>query len=412
MKSGPVPTVLAFDSYQKFVLATLVFLQFTVILDFMIMSPLGAMLMPALSITPAQFGLVVSVYAFSAGASGFLSAGFADKYDRKKILIFFYCGFILGTLLCGMATSYAFLLGARIVTGIFGGVIGSVVMAITTDLFPLSMRGRVMGFLQSAFAASQILGLPAGLYLSNHWGWRAPFFMIVVGGVAAGIIIASKLKPVDAHLKLHPDRNAFHHLIKTITTPRYAFAFSATALLSLGGFMLMPFGSAYTVNNLGIAIEDLPIIYLVSGISSMFVGPLVGRATDRFGKLPTFVFGTFFGIVMVLIYTSLGKTPLPVVILVNSLLFVGIFSRMIPSQTLMSAIPDPANRGAFMSVGSSVQQIAGGFASAIAGLIVIQRADGILEHFEVLGYILVATSLISLVMMYFINRMVSQTPKS
>src|SRR3954453_3197495 len=157
-----------FTRYQKFVVAVLAFLQFTIVLDFMIISPLGALLLPALHITTRQFGLVVSVYAFRAGASGLLAAGFADKFDRKRLLLFFYAGFLLGTLLCGVADTYSFLLGARIVTGIFGGVIGSICMAITADLFPLEMRGRVMGTVQTAFAASQVMGLPLGVFLSNR----------------------------------------------------------------------------------------------------------------------------------------------------------------------------------------------------------------------------------------------------
>jgi predicted MFS family arabinose efflux permease len=153
----------------------LAFLQFAVILDFMIMSPLGALIMPDLKITTAQFGLVVSAYAFSAGASGLLTAGFADRYDRKKLLLFFYTGFILGTVWCGLAQSFESLLAARVFTGLFGGVIGSIVLAISTDLFPPQMRGRVMGLIQTAFAASQVLGIPAGIYLSNQWNWHVPF---------------------------------------------------------------------------------------------------------------------------------------------------------------------------------------------------------------------------------------------
>ena len=95
-----------FSRYQKFVIAILAFLQFSIILDFMIISPLGAMVMPALHISPQQFGLAVSSYAFSAGASGLLAAGFADRFDRKRLLLFFYAGFILGTLLCALATTY------------------------------------------------------------------------------------------------------------------------------------------------------------------------------------------------------------------------------------------------------------------------------------------------------------------
>src|SRR3982751_635453 len=152
-----------FTRYQKFIVAVLAFLQFTIILDFMIISPLGALLLRDLHITTRQFGLVVSAYAFSAGASGLLAAGFADKFDRKRLLLFFYAGFLLGTLLCGVAGSYAFLLGARIVTGVFGGVIGSISMAIVADVFPLEVRGRVMGFMQMGFGARQVLGIPMGL---------------------------------------------------------------------------------------------------------------------------------------------------------------------------------------------------------------------------------------------------------
>jgi predicted MFS family arabinose efflux permease len=399
-----------FTGYQKFVVALLAFLQFTIILDFMIISPLGAMLMPALKISPSQFGVVVSVYAFSAGISGLLAAGFADRYDRKKLLLFFYGGFILGTLFCGLAPTFEFLLAARLVTGLFGGVIGSICFAIVTDLFPLEMRGRVMGLMQTAFAASQILGIPAGLYFSNLWGWHAPFLMIVAVSAIVGVAIVMYLKPIDEHLKLQTDRGAVKHLVSTVTYPKYLFAFAVTAMLSIGGYMLMPFGSAFTVHNLGIAMESLPMIYLVTGVMTIFIGPLVGRASDSFGKFNTFVFGSILSMIMVVIYTNLGITPIVTVIIVNVIMFVSIFSRMIPSQALMSAIPDPANRGAFMSVSSSLQQIAGGLASVVAGLIVVEGKDGVLEHFDTLGYVMVVIAVVSLVMMYFIHRQVAEAP--
>lgn len=399
-----------FSSYQKLVIAILAFLQFTIILDFMILSPLGAMLMPALQITTSQFGLVVSVYAFSAGASGLLAAGFADRYDRKKLLLFFYVGFLLGTLLCGLATSYHFLLFARMITGLFGGVIGSIVFAITTDLFPMEKRGRVMGVIQTAFAASQVLGIPGGLYLSNLWGWHTPFLIIVGLGVFVGVFIWFRLQPINAHLKLHPDRKSLHHLWTTVSNSRYLHAFATTALLSTGGFMLMPFGSAFSVHNLGISLHSLQWVYMVTGISSIVTGPLVGRLSDAVGKYPMFLAGSILSIVMVVIYTHLGETSLGGVMLVNVILFIGIFSRMIPSQALMSAIPSPADRGSFMSVGSSIQQISGGVASLIAGLIVVESADGKLQHFETLGWVVVGATLITLVMMTTIHRRLGREP--
>lgn len=394
--------------YQKLVVMLMAFLQFSIILDFMVMSPLGAMLMPALQITPSQFGLAVSAYAFSAGISAISAAGFADRFDRKSLLLFLYAGFILGTFLCAIAPTFHFLLFGRIVTGIFGGVIGSVVLAITTDLFSLQMRGRVMGVVQTAFAASQILGLPIGLYFANIWGWHAPFTMIVVVSVTVWGIIMLYLKPVDAHLKLPTDKNPFLHLWSTVTNSQYVLAFAATGLLTLGGYMLMPFGSAFTVHNLGIDLEQLPILYLVTGVSAIAVGPLVGRASDTCGKFNVFLFGAVLTMIMVAIYTNLGTTPLPWVLLVNVLLFVGIFARMIPTQALISAIPDPGSRGAFMAVNSSLQQISGGVASVLAGLIVAQGSTGRLEHFERLGFILITTVLLTVGMMYLIHRRVPE----
>src|SRR5258706_11269591 len=145
MNTAHPPKEKVFSSYQVFIIAILSILQFCIILDFMVLSPLGAILMPQLHITTTQFGWVVSAYAFSAGASGLLAAGFADKFDRKKMLLFFYFGFVLGTFLCGIAPSYRFLLMARMVTGLFGGVIGSISLGVLPAFLPLPGRGRGTG---------------------------------------------------------------------------------------------------------------------------------------------------------------------------------------------------------------------------------------------------------------------------
>jgi predicted MFS family arabinose efflux permease len=397
-----------FSRYQSLLIALLAFTQFTIILDFVIMSPLGAILMPSLNITAGQFGVAVSAYAFSAGISGILAAGFADRFDRKRLLLFFYVGFTLGTVLCAVAWNYHVLLLGRIVTGLFGGVIGSVVLAIITDLFPLNMRGRVMGFVQTAFAASQVLGVPAGLFLANHWNWHACFAAIVVLSIAAIAVIAFAMQPVDAHLRLKQDSNPFGHLVATVAQRRYTLAFAVTTLLATGGYMLMPFGSAYTVHNLGIDIAYLPTIYLVSGLFSIVTGPLVGRAADAFGKYPTFVFGSVVSVIMVLIYTHLGPVSLVTAIVVNVVMFVGIFSRMIPSQALMSAIPDASQRGSFSAVSASLQQLSGGLGSVVAAAIIAEEADGTLIHFDLLGYIVVATSIVSVIAMYFVQKAVAE----
>jgi len=382
----------------------LAFLQFAVILDFMLMSPLGALIMPALAISPKQFGLVVSAYAFSAGASGLLTAGFADRFDRKRLLLFFYTGFILGTLWCGMAQSFESLLLARIVTGMFGGVIGSIVLAISTDLFPPQMRGRVMGFIQTAFAASQVLGIPVGLYLSNRWNWHIPFVAMAGLGLVGGLFVAWRMQPVASHLAIPQEHSPWMHLFHTVVEPRYLMAFATTVLLATGGYMLMPFSSAYVVNNLGISMEHLPTVYLITGLCTIFVGPMVGKAADAFGKFRVFIAGTALSILMVLIYTHLGPISLPMLVVVNAILFVGIFSRMIPFQALVSSVPAMTQRGAFNAISASIQQLSGGIASVVAGHIVTLGENGRLEHFDRIGYVITGTSLVTLVLVWRLQR--------
>lgn len=411
MNAAIPPKEKLFSGYQVFVIAILSILQFCIILDFMVLSPLGAILMPELKITTAQFGWVVSAYAFSAGASGLLAAGFADKFDRKKILLFFYSGFLIGTVLCAIAPDYPLLLAARIVTGIFGGVIGSVSFAIITDLFKFETRGRVMGFVQMSFAASQVLGLPIGLVLANQFDWHAPFWMIAGFGIVVGILIFIYMRPIDEHLKLKSERNAFQHLIKTFSMPDYLKAFICTSLLATGGFMLMPFGSAFSTNNIGLTLGQLPLVYGITGLFSIATGPLIGKLSDQLGKFKVFVWGSIVAIIMVAVYTPLGITPLWVVIAISVIMFTGVSSRMISSSALVSAIPAPQDRGAFMSINSSVQQISGGIASAIAGMIVIQRPDGFLEGYPLLGYVVIGSMIVTIAMMYWIDRHVKAITK-
>jgi predicted MFS family arabinose efflux permease len=399
-----------FSRYEVFVIAVLTFLQFTIVLDFMVLSPLGAQLLDELNITTAQFGWVVSAYAFSAGTSGLLTAGFADKFDRKKLLLFFYTGFIGGTLLCALAPDYHSLLVARIVTGLFGGVIGSISFAIITDIFRMEVRGRVMGFVQMAFATTQVLGIPIGLFLANRLGWHSPFYMIVCLGVLVGIAIAIHFRPIDAHLKIQSDRSPFQHLIKTMSHPMYIRAFAATTLLATGGYMMMPFGSAFSIHNLGISFDDLPMLYLITGICSMITGPFIGKLSDTIGKYVIFFGGTLISMFIVVIYCNLGLTPLWLVVVMNVVMFVGISSRIISSSALMTAVPEPMDRGAFMSINASVQQISGGIASVVAGMIVVQTETGKILHYDTLGYVVVGAMIITVIMMYFINEQVMRKP--
>ena len=400
-------TVMPLTAYQKFAIFILAITQFTVILDFMVMSPLGDILMKSLSIKPSHFGVAVSAYAFSAGVSGLLTAGFADRFDRKKLLLFFYTGFIAGTILCGIAQSYPLLVGARIITGLFGGVIGSISMAIIADLFTMQQRGRVMGFVQMGFGASQVLGIPIGLYLANAWGWHAPFLWVAAMAIIVAVLIAVKLQPLTRHLAMQQDKSAVTHLLHTIAKKDYRIGFTATALLSIGGFMMMPFGSAFAINNLHITQQQLPVIFMVAGLSTLVVMPMIGKLSDKIDKFKIFVAASLWSIIMVLIYTNLGVTPLWLVLIFNVLMMAGIMSRMIPSGALVMAIPVMQDRGAFMSINSSLQQIAGGVAAAIGGLIVVQKDKfSPLQHYNTLGYIVVGVTITSIFLIYRVSKLI------
>lgn len=407
-QAQPVTEKPSFTPYQKLVVAILALLQFTIILDFMVLSPLGTILIKELSITPARFGWVVSAYAFSAGISGVLAAGFADKYDRKKLLVIFYIGFLIGTALCAMATDFHSLLIARIVTGLFAGVVGSASMAIVTDLFPIQMRGRVMGFIQMAFGGSQVLGIPIGLLLATRWGWHSTFWMVVAFGLVLGFVIITYMKPVTEHLKLKSEKNPLEHFVHTISMKPYLLGFLGTMLLATGGFMIMPFASTFTTNNLGIHQDALPQLYLITGMCSLILMPMIGRLSDKIDKYIVFCIGTALSILMIGVYTNLGHTSFAVLAVINIIMFSGIMSRMIPASAITSAIPNPQDRGAFMSINSSVQQVSGGIAAAISGMIIVENPDKSLKHFDTVGYVTMGAMVIAAVIMYFVARQVQR----
>lgn len=401
-----------FTRYQAFIIVIMSLLQFTVILDFMVMAPLGAMLIRILKISPSQFGWVVSAYAFSAGIAGIIAAGFADKFDRKKMLLFFYAGFVLGTFLCGIAPDYYFLLFARMITGMFGGVLMATNMAIMADLFPVQVRGRVMGYIQMSFAVSQVAGIPIGIYLANQFGWHMPFLLIVGFCAIIGVLIIRWMKPVKDHLKERAAQNPMTHLAKTASERRYLPAFLATIFLSTGGFLMMPFSSAFLVRNVGVTETILPIVFIVAGIGGLVTGPVIGKMSDKLGTYRMFAVGTLLAAVMVLIITHLGITPLWKVLIINTTMYAAVFARFIPSQALVSAVPDMKDRGAFMSINSSVQQMGGGIASAIGGWIIAQDTAGRLVNYDVLGFVTIGAFVVCLVLMQYVSRYVTAKNKA
>ena len=395
-----------FSGYQIMVITVLALTQFTVVLDFMVMSPLGDKLMKAMTLTTSQFGVAVFSYAFSAGISGFLTAGFADSFDRKKLLLFFYIGFILGTLFCGLADTYPLLIAARIVTGLFGGVISSISMAIVSDLFKLEQRGRVMGFMQMGFGASQVLGIPISLFIANKWGWHSPFFMIVGLATIVWIAVAFKLQPITKHLEIKNKDNALKHLWHTISQKNYRIGFMATALMSLGGYMIMPWGSVYAINNLKVTENQLPILFMISGVAILLIMPIIGKLSDKIDKLKLFIIASVWMIIVVLIYSNLIPVPFWVVVMLNVFMMMGVMARMVPSISLVSELPELHDRGAFMSINSSLQQLAGGIAAAIGGMIIVQKNNySPIENYDTLALVVSAFVLVCIYMLTRVNQL-------
>jgi predicted MFS family arabinose efflux permease len=263
-----------------------------------------------------------------------------------------------------------------------------------------------MGVIQMSCAVSQVAGIPVGLYLANHFNWHAPFTMIVAFSLITAIVTYFFLQPVTKHMEQKEKQNPVTHLVKTVSNRAYWLPFITTGLLSIGGFMLMPFSTPFLINNVGVTQAQLPMIYVIMGICSMFTLPLIGKLSDKMGNLITFIAGSVLATIMVTVYTNLTPIPLWQVIVISALMFAGVMSRMIPSQALLTAVPKMQDRGAFMSINSSLQQIAGGVASVIAGMVIVQQPDGRLFHFNTLGYVVIGSMGVCILCMYVISKQV------
>ncbi|MGI8580863.1 MAG: MFS transporter [Chitinophagaceae bacterium] len=397
-----------FSTYQRFLITMLTILNFMVFLDFVVLTPLGPVILKELAITPRQYGWVVSVYAFSAAISGFLAAGFADKFDRKKMLLVFLVGFTIGTAMRAIAPNYNFFVIARIFSGLFGGVLGGISFAIITDLFKIEVRGRVMGFVQMGPGLSQILGFPLALIAAKYLGWHSAFWMVVILAIIYFLIVLIYIKPIDEHLKNPSRNNAVTHLFKTIVKPQYILAYALSLVLMLAGWMILPFNAVFISNNAGVSMQQLPFVYLITGIFTFTTAPFIGKGIDYFGKFKFLVAVSILSLIIIPIYTHLMSTPLWLTILCNIIFFIMLSARMISVNSLITVIPHPQDRGAFMSINASFQQIAGGFAAGITGLIVTQSPDGKILNYDILGFCLMATVILVLVLAYFFNKILKK----
>lgn len=369
--------------------------QFTNIVDFMVIMPLGPQLMRAMSIDTAQFGVVVSAYTFAAGIAGLVASSLVDRFSRRSAFLTLYAGFLLGTLFCALAPNYPLLVASRIITGAFGGVLGGIALTIIGDVFPHERRGVATSALMTAFALASVAGVPVGLLLGNAYGWHAPFMALVVLGLPVLAVGAITLPPLRDHLgKQH--QHPLHTLAETLTHPNHLMAFALIVSLMIGGFALIPYISTFLVANVGMAETSLPWMYVIAGATTLFAAPLSGWMADRYGKLRTYrVIAPFSATLMMAItlvpfgFAWLGTLLVAGLMVTNA-------ARMVAAMAMVTGSVEPRLRGGFMSANSSLQHIASGIGAFIGGLVISQTSDGRLQHMELVGLLAAGTTLASL----------------
>lgn len=388
---------------ERFFLLTLAGIHFSHILDFMIMMPLGPILMAAFSIGTHEFGLLVASYSFSAAASGVLAATFVDRFERKRLLLIGFAMFALATLACGLAPSYSTLILARGLAGVFGGIMGALVQTMIGDAIPFSRRARASGIVSSAFSISTIAGVPLSLWLANHFGWRAPFMFIAAMSVIFLAVGLRYLPELRHHLSAEKGAHLLSATFSVLGDANHLRALLFSALIIFSGFTVIPYITVYAVNNVGIAQQDIPFVYLVGGFATFISARLIGHWADKHGKVELYRRVALLAMVPVLLVTQVGMLPLWLWLICTTGFFVLISGRMIPAMAILSSAAQPPLRGTFMSLNGTVQSLAMGLATTLAGFLTSLDASGRLVGYPLVGYVALAANLLAI---WFVSRIV------
>ena len=392
------PSAAARAPRELLLLLTLAAMQFTHVLDFMIMMPLGPQFMRILALDPQHFAFLVSAYTFAAAASGFVAAFWVDRFGRKRSLLTMYAGFIVATGLCGLAPNYPMLLLARITAGVFGGIIGALIMTIVADVLPYARRARGTALVASAFSLAAVLGVPLGLWFATQYSWRMPFLALAGLSVAVGAIAWRVLPPLDAHVLGATRRHPVAQLRAVFGVRNHLRSFAFIVVLMLSIFSVLPFIAPYYVANVGIAEADLPTIYFAGGLTTLFTAQVIGYLADRFGKKRVFTVVALLSLAPILLITHLPRVTLAWVTATTVLSFVLVPGRVGPAMALVTGSVSPRLRGSFMSFNASVQQLGSGTAAFLAGLIIGRAADGTLTNYGWVGWLSAACTLVAILL--------------
>ena len=390
-------------SKERWVLLTLAGIQLTHILDFMVMMPLGPQFTELFQISDAQFGALVSAYTFAAGLSGLMASAYLDRIDRKRLLLGLYVLFTLATVACASAQTYSWLMVARIAAGLFGGILTALSHTIVGDLIPFERRGQAMGVVMASFSVSTVAGVPLGLALAAKWGWHAPFWMLSVMCVGFWIVAWATLPAIKDHLG-HPERGSvWREISATARHPNHLWAFLLTAVNMMAGFVMIPYITIYMRHNVGLAMEEIPYLYLAGGLCTLLTSRWIGRLSDRHGKPKIYRALNVLTIIPMLAITHLPAVSLWIAVPVNAVLFVVLSGRMIPMMAMLTAAAQPQRRGTFMALNSAVQSLSMGVAAFIGGLVISRNAQDQVVGYGITGWIGVAALMAALVL---VNRVI------
>ncbi|MEQ9108875.1 MAG: MFS transporter [Limnobacter sp.] len=371
-------------------------IQFTHILDFMIMMPLGPQLTQAFSISDAKFGLLVSAYTFAAGASGLLASLYIDRFERRRLLLVLYFLFAVATLACGLAPTYETLMGARVAAGLFGGILSAMIQTIVADVVPFARRGKAMGVIMTSFSVSTVMGVPLGLFVAAHSSWHTPFFGIA--GISFVLVVAAiyVIPTLQGHLHARGETGPLQGIAQVLRDPNHLIAFCFSFCMIFAGFSIIPYITIYMQANAGLSPSDIPLIYLAGGAATLFSAQIIGKLSDKIGKLKMLqIIATIAIIPMALITQTEGMSKIAILI-ITTCFFVFVSGRMIPGMAMVSAAGNPKNRGTFMTLNSSMQSAAMGLAALVGGHLIERNVEGLIENYWLCSVIAIVFNVIAM----------------
>lgn len=390
---------------EKALIAILFAIQFTHIMDFVIMMPLGPKFMRFFSIGPSEFSIVVSAYTFAAAIAGIVGSFFMDLFDRKSALVILYIGFIIGTLACAIAPTYETLVLARITAGGFGGILGALIFSVIGDVIPEERRGKATGTVMAAFSVASVIGIPTGLFLAETFHWHAPFIFLTVVGFFVLFFIVKEMPNLKGHMKeasteVLSKKQTVQRMLKEFkiifSDSNHQRAFMLSIAIMLSGFMVIPFVPPYMVNNVGLTEKELPYIYFFGGLCTFVTSRLIGAFSDKYGKFKMFSIVAPLSMIPILIVTNLPPVSLVIALMCSTMFFVLVSGRFVPVMAIITSSTVKEKRGAFMSLNSTIQMMATGSASLIAGKLIQQSSDGKLVGFQTTGIIACVLTIISI----------------